>query len=279
MTFRAATLGDVPAIDAFLGKHLDTSVFLLTNLRRFGPSGGAHPFAMRYFVTGAPIVGVISQAMNGYVYPQWPEADDWRKALPVLPDPITGVIGDGGQCDAVLHAGGLRDIAMRMDGDETLMSLDLDRIRAQDGPGTLCPITRATRDLAIEWRRHALVTTQGEPEETAPDRAATEIAAYIEADSHRLLIDDETPLSMTGFNATLDHLVQVGGVYTPPDKRGRGLARRAVALHLKDARAAGATRGLLFADNPSALAAYRAVGFRDIGRFALKTFETGHRPR
>ncbi len=83
---------------------------------------------------------------------------------------------------------------------------------------------------------------------------------------------------MTGFNATVDDLVQVGGVYTPPEGRGRGLARRAVALHLQEAREKGARRGILFANDPSAIAAYRAVGFRPIGRFVLIMFKEGHRP-
>ena len=61
-------------------------------------------------------------------------------------------------------------------------------------------------------------------------------------------------------------MVQVGGVYTPPDLRGRGHARRALALHLA---ASGAERATLFSASAMAARAYRAVGFRQIGDWTL----------
>jgi GNAT superfamily N-acetyltransferase len=62
------------------------------------------------------------------------------------------------------------------------------------------------------------------------------------------------------------------GVYTPPELRGRGHARAVVATSLIDARAAGATRAILFTPRPNAVAAYRAVGFAPIGHYAVVLF-------
>ena len=96
---------------------------------------------------------------------------------------------------------------------------------------------------------------------------------WIAADSHRFLVVDGEPVALTGFNARLPDIVQVGGVYMPPEARGRGLARRAVALHLTQARAAGAGRATLFASGAAAVACYAALGFERIGSFTLVLFD------
>jgi predicted GNAT family acetyltransferase len=81
---------------------------------------------------------------------------------------------------------------------------------------------------------------------------------------------------MAGFNARLPDMVQVGGVYTPPEARGRGYARTAVALCLRAARERGVRRAILFTgeDNIPAIRAYRALGFERIGDFAIVLLST-----
>jgi ribosomal protein S18 acetylase RimI-like enzyme len=65
-----------------------------------------------------------------------------------------------------------------------------------------------------------------------------------------------------------------GAVYTPPALRGKGHARRAVALHLAQARANGVRRATLFASAQNAIAAYTPVGFKKIGEWVLAIFKT-----
>ena len=85
----------------------------------------------------------------------------------------------------------------------------------------------------------------------------------------RLLEIDGAPVAMTAINARLPDMVQIGGVYTPPDLRGRGYARRAVALHMQEVRAAGVQKAILFASGAAACRAYEAIGFERIGDYAL----------
>jgi uncharacterized protein len=68
--------------------------------------------------------------------------------------------------------------------------------------------------------------------------------------------------------------VQVGGVFTPPARRGHGYARAAVAASLALARARGAQRSVLFtaATNQAARRAYTALGHESIGDFGLVLF-------
>ena len=86
-----------------------------------------------------------------------------------------------------------------------------------------------------------------------------------------LLEEAGRPVSTTGFNATLDEAVQVGGVWTPPRLRGRGYARAAVAASLLEARSAGVRRSVLFTgpENLPAQKAYEALGFRQVGSYRL----------
>jgi predicted GNAT family acetyltransferase len=66
---------------------------------------------------------------------------------------------------------------------------------------------------------------------------------------------------------------QLGGIYTPPDLRGRGYAKAAVAGSLMAARDRGASRAVLFTNNPSAARSYEAVGFKRLGGYGLALFK------
>ena len=106
----------------------------------------------------------------------------------------------------------------------------------------------------------------------AAEEARRRYENAVAGDTYAVLCAGETPVALTGFNARLPEAVQVGGVYTPPALRGQGHARRAVALHLAQAFAQGARRAILFARDPAAIAAYRAIGFRPRGAFSLCIF-------
>jgi predicted GNAT family acetyltransferase len=75
-------------------------------------------------------------------------------------------------------------------------------------------------------------------------------------------------VAMTGFNAQIPGIAQVGGVFTPRELRGRGYARRVVAGSLIDSRGE-IERAILFTPNPAAARAYEAIGFRRTSSFAL----------
>ena len=89
------------------------------------------------------------------------------------------------------------------------------------------------------------------------------------AGNHRVLWRGTDPVALTGLNARLADVVQVGGVFVPPALRSQGFARRAVALHLAEARTGGASRAVLFAATPAAFRAYQAIGFNQTGWMGL----------
>jgi len=78
-------------------------------------------------------------------------------------------------------------------------------------------------------------------------------------------------VSYSVFNAMLADIVQIGGVWTPQELRGRGYARSVVAGSLLAARKQGIARAVLFADpaNAAARRAYLSLGFRIVGDYGL----------
>ena len=274
---RRCTNADVSALEAFLMDHIATSMFPLMNLRRFGPEGGAHHRAMRYWCAEGPdgIVGILAHATTGTVMMQWPEAPDWGAAREVLDgQEIDGAMGASGQVRAVLAALTLADAPKRLDEDEELLALNLTDLLLPDAGGlNLVPLDRSFAEAMLPWRIDYQIGLLGTDPDEVEEIAARDIADWIEAGSHRVLIEGDQPVSMTGFNAALDDIVQIGGVYTPPELRGRGYARRAVALHLAEARENGARRAILFSSSDAALRAYAAIGFRHIGSYSLVFFD------
>ncbi|MEM8850894.1 MAG: GNAT family N-acetyltransferase [Pseudomonadota bacterium] len=248
----------------------ELAMFPLDNIARHG-LGGHHPRSMRIWVDrlDEPSM-VLGLSREGMVMPFRPETLDVDACLAILRgQPLMGLIGQAEPVRAIMAAAGLMGRSGGLDKDEPQFLLDLNALRLPDGQGTLAPISDHA-DLVTTWR--VAYDTELKVRINDVAQAALDVTRWIERDSHRLLMIDGRPAAMTGFNARLPDIVQVGGVYTPPEARGRGLARRAVALHLEEARSQGVRRATLFAASETAVACYRPLGFRRIGDFALVLF-------
>jgi predicted GNAT family acetyltransferase len=85
---------------------------------------------------------------------------------------------------------------------------------------------------------------------------------------------DGLPVSVCTHNARVSGTGQIGGVWTPPELRGRGYARRVVAGSLREAERDGVTRAILFTDNVVARRSYEALGFQRIVEYGKTAFRT-----
>ena len=275
---REAGPDDRDRLEALLLANLDGAMFPMSNLRAHGLGAGGfasdHRHAARFwFVDDASMVAVTQEGMLMALLDPSSDLADLPATLAGLT--LTGAVGPAQSVRPALRALGLQDQPARLDEDEPGFALALADLRLPDLPGaTLAPASSAPRDLLIDWRAASMVETQGMPPDEAPALAAQHVRAWLDADSHRVLLHNGQPVALTGFNARLPEIVQVGGVYTPPDLRNRGYARTAVALHLAEARATGATRAVLFAATPAAVSAYLAIGFRPAADVALVLFHT-----
>ncbi len=267
---RAARPEDTPQLIGMLSRQPQTAMFPLANLHAGRLRAPDAPISemteMHGWIveTAGHVVGFLGLSGSGQLMPHW-SGGDWSRLRPALAGRrIAAAIGPDGQAAAVLEGLGLGALPRRHQDREPGFTLALSDLRLPDVAGyNLAPLTAAHRDLARRWRLAYLAEVFAD--HGAEARAAADVAQWIAAGSHRLLLRGGVPVAMCGFNARIPGTVQVGAVWTPPEARRRGLARRAVALHLAEARDAGARTAVLFAANAAAAAAYRAIGFRPAG--------------
>jgi GNAT superfamily N-acetyltransferase len=270
---REAGPQDRDALEALLLLRIEGAMFPLSNLRAQGLGRGdfATPDfrASRFWlVDGRGVVGVNRRGMLMPLLADGADLTGLRAALAGCE--VSGAVGPVASVRQSLAALGLDGVPKRTDRDEPGFALDLSELRVPEVAGAeLVPASDALRAVLVAWRaayHHDVLGTSGVE---AEERAAADIAGYIAEDSHRVLLLDGQPVAMTGFNARLPEIVQVGEVYTPPALRGRGYARLAVALHLAEARDAGVGRAVLFAASDAAARAYLGIGFQPALEFAL----------
>jgi RimJ/RimL family protein N-acetyltransferase len=236
---------------------------------------GGHPRAVTFWVRweAGQITDVVTITDEGFAFPQCPTMPwgDLRVAL--AGHALRGIIGDVEQVAGMRAALGWHNTA-EIDDIEPLYHLDLANLQVPNCTNYVLSLLHdAPRDVMQNWRIAYLKETGVFPGEAPEVTAQKQIADYIAADSHRVLYRDGQPIGMTGFNAQLPQVVQIGGVFTPDEFRGQGVAQRAVGLHLKEARENGVADTILFAASDVAARAYEAIGFEKIGAFAMVIYK------
>ena len=102
--------------------------------------------------------------------------------------------------------------------------------------------------------------------------AAQMIEGHVARKEAFLLEVDGEPVSLCTHTAQVSDIVQIGGVWTPPEWRGRGYARRVVAGALQVAEQEGVTRAVLFTEGRAARRCYEALGFQRVGDYGTIIF-------
>jgi predicted GNAT family acetyltransferase len=109
--------------------------------------------------------------------------------------------------------------------------------------------------------------SQGYRQRVAAQLAERAIMALIDPASGQVVFKAE-------FGAQYGSWVQIQGVWTASDWRGRGFGKAGMAAMVLEARRRGWTNVCLYVNdfNAPALAVYRAVGFRRVGTWATVMF-------
>lgn len=285
---RRATQADLPEIQAFLAPRVATSMFLSGNLRDQGltvadtaGAGAEHRKSMTLWLCEAAgaITGVIGYAAAGYVVFEAPALTSAQ--YPAIRKALFGryLLGLNGAVDQVEHLVAALDLpcdSAVMDAVEPHYHLTLEELTIPPGDSRLRLALVQDLPLLARWRMASEVEILGARDSAeSRSRVLVSLQELLAADRLRVLEQAGVAVAMTNFNAALPAIVQVGGVYTPPDFRGQGYARRAVALHLEQAREAGVREAILFAANPAASRAYEAIGFTKIGGYRIVNFDPG----
>jgi predicted GNAT family acetyltransferase len=270
---REARAGDEPAIEAFLARHAETSMFLRSNLAQFGLFDRESPHGTQFWRAGADgITAVFGLSNAGFAMVQAPDAPDALFAdfaARVVGRRLAGLTGAVDQVARMRAALGVDGAAYALDAPEPLYRLTLDGLRIPPGEGRIRAPGATDRALIFDWTRAYSAELHMSPPERLDEEARGRTERALTSGDVRILENGGTPVGMTAINARLPDMVQIGGVYTPPALRGRGHARRAVALHMDEVRAEGIATAILFASGPAACRAYEAIGFERIGAYAL----------
>ena len=256
-------------------------MFLCSDIRKSGLV--YRPYPLHALYAGAfedeRIIGVAGHAWNGMMLIQAPVMTEeiTLECARLSGRPIKGLAGPLDQVRRARTALGLKDVPSRMQSDEWLYGLDLCDLKVPvallNGEVSYRPPRPEEYDTLREWRLAYDVETLGaENNQESRNRASTFLDMQIDAGHVWVAVKDEMPVSLSAFNAALPLIVQLGGIYTPPELRGRGYAKASVAGSLLEARSGGALRSVLFTSNPDAARSYEALGFRRIGSYGLVLF-------
>jgi N-acetylglutamate synthase-like GNAT family acetyltransferase len=273
---RKAVAADAPAIIEFLYQHAETSMFLLNNLVNHGIGVSTHPHATQFWITrkGKGVTAVYGLAGNRFAVAQAPDATarDWSKwAGMVPPTQLRGMTGVPAQVDAALMALGVADKPFSVNKDTPLYALE----HSQLPPWFVTMRTAEPADLGLleHWfTGFAKDTGLSSSDAQARDEGLSRAKDAIGSEDMMLLVQDGAAVAMAGINSRLPKIVQVGGVYTPPQARGQGLARRAVTGLLRAQQ--GVERSILFAADASAAKAYEGIGYRRIGAYRVAVLKS-----
>lgn len=280
--FRTLDPDDRQALETFLRTRTDSSLFLLSNLHWGGITYRGEPYQAQYVakLVDARITAVAAHCWNGNLLLQAPEsvAELMRLLAGETTRPIGGLVGPWTQVVAAREALRLADIAARTESSQDLFSLELSALIVPEPLAIGRVMCRRSvpedRERLIEWSEaynvEALGATAGPPLHESCTRL---FERHLVEGNRWVLFDGEKPVAMAAFNAQLPDCVQLGSVWTPPALRGRGYARCVVAGALCDAQNQGVRRAVLFAHNPWAKRAYKALGFRFVGNYGSILFE------
>jgi len=280
MAVRVLVPGDEEALGRFLAQHADTSMFLRSNLLAGGlvDCGETRQGTYAGVWDGEALCTVAAHFWNGMVIVLGSVELETAVARAVKWSgrDVSGFAGPWDQVVRARAALGPAQAPARKDSCEDLFALALTDLRIPE------PLSRGECEVGppraeeisglVQWRVEYGVETLGDmrgPEQE--ERCRRNILDYQARGAAWIARVAARPVSFSGFNAMVPDAVQIGGVYTPPELRGKGYGRCAVAGSLVAAQAQGVSRSILFTgkDNVAARRAYLALGYRIVGEYGL----------
>ena len=276
--------GDETALETFLLSCVESSMFLIGNMRTSGliDNGQAYTGTYAAAFEGERVIGVVAHYWNQTLVFQAPFHLEslWRAAVETSQRPIGGLIGPNDQVNAAKEALKVDESRIQLDEIEKLYSLRLEDLLVPDGlsSGRVSGRRIAPRDLELITRWTVAYSIEAIGKKDSPqlwEKCRTSVERSLEEGRTWVLEDRGEPVAYSSFNTAIKEAVQVGGVWTPPELRRRGYGRSVVAASLLDARLEGVKKAILFTgeSNVAAQKAYAALGFQQIGDYRLVLLE------
>ncbi len=277
---RALTPEDEPALEEFLVPKLASSLFLVSNSRRVGivDHGGRYHGTYVGAFEGPQIQAVGAHYWNGMLILQMPRFLEQVvvEAIRLSGRSLKGLIGPAEQVQKAKELLNLQQADYQIDEADGLYALRLTELvvpsQLKFGYAAGRRVSYKDLDQVSAWRTAYSVELLGVNEDQElRNQSRSNMAENIASGQSWVLESGGEMVANTSFNASVKEAVQVGGVYTPPELRGKGYGRSVVAASLLDARNEGAEMAFLFTgdSNSTARKAYAALGFERIGDYRL----------
>jgi uncharacterized protein len=277
---RHVTDSDLERVRAFLESHVDTSLFLLSTLAALGPRLGQHLNSgnFRKIEENGKIVAVFCLTRRGNLLVQAGGridlAEQIFEACESEPIEVRGVVGEWPMAEALWK---LLRADPRFETSHNLKDV-LYRLMLKDmvGPMPASPNVRLldAADFA-PWERlnTAYFAELSLPLQATLEQRRNDFIMRVRSGLWWGAFDDNYELvSIAALNATYGSLGQVGGVYTRPADRRKGLSYAVMQMLITDCRhRLGFEKLVLFTgeDNASARRLYESLGFEAAGAFGL----------
>jgi predicted GNAT family acetyltransferase len=274
---------DLERVRGFLEAHVDTSLFLLSNLAIFGPRLTDHGNSGNYRLVeeAGQVVAVFCLTRRGNLLVQAAgRADLAESILESCEGETIEVCGVAGEWPTAAALWELLRADPRF--EPTLGSKDV-LYRLPLAEGAEVTRTAAPREVIVraldasdfqQWERlnSAYCAELKLPLPVLDDAHALEFARRTRAKWWWGAFVGRQLAAIVGLNAAYGSVGQVGGVYARPEDRKKGLARAAMELLIEDSREHHHfTRLILFTgeENPGARRLYESLGFELTGAFGL----------
>jgi len=281
MSIRRLQNSDTEKLEQFLSGYAETSMFLRSNMKRSGLDYLDKDYHGEYFGAfdeAGNVTGVLAHYWNGNIIMQ---AQDQAILSALIVNfresatrPVAGILGVDDQARTVIEELTLFDEAYATNRTEGLYVLDLDDLflpgKFDYSSAQMVDASDVGREVLTQWTKAYEIEALGSEDNDALDKHVENCVnrTVSGTDCWTLLIEGK-PVCLSGFNARLPDIVQIGPVWTPPEYRCRGYARALVALTLQKAKEQSVEKAILFTDNPAAAKAYKAIGFEEIGSYRL----------
>ena len=283
MNIRLLKSQDTQVLEEYLAPHKAECMFICSNLKAAGIEYSGSDFEgeyFGYFNTNDQLQGVIVHYWNGNIMMHARDHDVLEGLISHfkknISRPVAGISGPNIQAEHVIKKLGLEARKFGINSNEGLYEINLGALNEFNIPSNMKIISTqdVSKDILIKWMKSYDIEAIGV-------RDSIDIDAKVEEDLNRrlkqndswVLLLDETPVALSAFNARLSDMVQVGPVWTPPEYRNKGFARLLLAYTLHQEKLKGTKQAILFTDNPAAIKAYLAIGFKKIGNYRLALLE------
>ncbi|MCA9727035.1 MAG: GNAT family N-acetyltransferase [Candidatus Eisenbacteria bacterium] len=274
----------LPQAVAFLEAHLETSLFLLSNLTGFGPRLGPSPNSgnYRWMEEDGRIIAVFCLTRRGNLLLQTGGRDDVGplvlQACQSEPGSIEGVVGEWVAAESVwnLLTGDIR-FRPGMQSKEILYRLFLAEASGHAGGGAIEGNGAVRRLESRDFDQSDRLTRdfleeEGLPVQVPLDQRRAGFLRQVNAGHAWGAFAGSELVSIAGLNACYRHVGQVGGVYTAPQHRRKGWQSRVMHALLQESRDRLELDTLILftgETNVGACALYEKLGFARIGHFGL----------